>query len=167
MSETIRKVWNLVTTLILLAALVAAFLVVGVRFIGIQPYIVLSGSMEPAIHTGAMVYVKETDPAQLEVGDIITFRIAGDIPATHRIVEVTEEGFVTKGDANEHEDNGIVPHSSVIGSYLFSIPGLGYIVSFVQQPPGTYIGIGFAAALLLLMVLPEVIWSGEKKEDEN
>lgn len=163
----IRKIWNFATTLIVLVAVAAAFLVVGVRLFGIQPFIVLSGSMEPEIHTGAMVYVKETDPAALAEGDIITFRIAGDIPATHRIVEVTEEGFVTKGDANEHKDNGVVPHSSVIGKYLFSIPGMGYVVSFVQQPPGTYIGIGFAAALLLLMVLPEVIWGSEKKEDEN
>jgi len=43
-------------------------------FLGYKPFIVLSGSMEPSIMTGDMVFVKETDPDSLKVGDVIEVR---------------------------------------------------------------------------------------------
>ncbi len=164
MGEKIHKIWNLVTTLIVIIGVILAILVVGVRIIGIQPYIVLSGSMEPVIHTGSMVYVREADPAELAEGDIITFRMVGGVTATHRIIEVTEEGFVTKGDANDFADNNVVAPESVIGRYVFSVPYLGFGVSFVQQPPGTYVAIAVAATFALLLVIPDLLWDDKKKE---
>lgn len=69
-------------------------------------YVVLSGSMEPEIPTGSVVVVdgrkKEWNP-----GDVITYR-RGNMVVTHRIVEKSEEGYYTKGDANAEEDAGIV-----------------------------------------------------------
>ena len=69
-------------------------------------YVVLSGSMEPEIPTGSVVVVdgrkKEWNP-----GDVITYR-RGNMVVTHRIVEKSEEGYCTKGDANAEEDAGIV-----------------------------------------------------------
>lgn len=164
MGERIRKIWNLGTTLLVIVALILAILVVGVRLVGMQPFIVLSGSMEPVIHTGAMVYVRETDPAELTEGDIITFRLNGGVPATHRIVEVTAEGFITKGDANEYADNNPVQPENIVGKYIFDVPYLGFAVSFVQQPPGTFVAIAVASAFALLLVLPDMIWGDKKKE---
>ena len=164
MGERIHKIWNIATTLLVIVALILAVLVVGVRLVGIQPFIVLSGSMEPKIHTGAMVYVREADPAELAVGDIITFRLSGDVPATHRIIEVTDEGFITKGDANEYADNNVVQAENIVGKYIFNVPYLGFAVSFVQQPPGTYAAIAIASAFGLLLVLPDMIWGEKKKE---
>ena len=167
MSDTIRKLWNCMTTVIVLAALLLAFLVVGVRLFGIQPYLVLSGSMEPEIHTGAVVYVRAVDPANLQEGDIITFTLAGDVPVTHRIVAVTEENgqtlYQTKGDANEQADNTLVHPEQILGSPLFSIPYLGFALRYLQQPPGCYVGIALAAAALLLLVLPELLWDDKEK----
>ena len=53
-------------------------------FLGYKPFIVLSGSMEPSIMTGDMVFVKETDPDSLKVGDVIAYK-SGSAVVTHRI----------------------------------------------------------------------------------
>lgn len=57
---------------------------------GIQPYVVYSGSMEPEIPTGAVVFTKEGEFSPKK-GDIITFH-NGDTVVTHRVVK--KEKFV-------------------------------------------------------------------------
>ena len=80
-------------------------------FLGYKPFIVLSGSMEPSIMTGDMVFVKETDPDSLKVGDVIAYK-SGSAVVTHRIVEVKSENgetrYVTQGDANNAADQSLV-----------------------------------------------------------
>ena len=111
------------------------------------------------------------DPEKLKVGDVITFRINETTRATHRIIEVTEMdgevAFRTKGDANEHADNGLVPPSGIVGKVLFGIPGLGYLTVYIQNPPGIYIAISVAAFIMLLMVIPELIFNDRKSRENN
>ena len=57
----LKKAWNVLTTIVVIIVVCAAVLLVGVRLIGLQPYTVLSGSMEPVYHTGSLIYVKEAD----------------------------------------------------------------------------------------------------------
>lgn len=158
----IKKIWNGITSALLAAALVLAILIWGLRLLGMEAYIVQSGSMEPALKVGAMVYVGKADPAGLEPGDIITFSLAGDTLVTHRIESAFTENntrfFRTKGDANELSDSSPVPAENVVGKVRFSVPGLGYLVSYIQQPPGTYAAFAAVASLLLLTVLPEILF---------
>ena len=172
MNNKILKIWNMITTLLVAAAVILAILLVGVRFIGIQIYTVLSGSMEPAYPTGSLIYVREIDAAELKAGDVITFKLSGDTIATHRIVEfVTNEctagelQFRTKGDANEVVDSSLVHQDSLIGKPIFMIPYLGYIITYIQQPPGMYLTIAVGAGLLLFMILPDLLFGGKKKEE--
>lgn len=65
-----------------------AVALVGVRLVGLNTYVVLSGSMEPTYHTGSLLYVKSVDPQDLRVGDPITFMLNEDTVATHRIIEI-------------------------------------------------------------------------------
>ena len=94
------KIWNVITTLLVVTMVLLAVLLVGVRLGGVQPLYVMSGSMEPAFHVGSLIFVQQTDPADIEVGDPITYTIneAGDY-STHRVVaiEAYETGtrFVT------------------------------------------------------------------------
>ena len=78
------------------------------RLAGLQIFEVVSGSMEPAIPTGSIVYVEETEPSQAEEGDVIAFYSATGSGAviTHRVVQnrVVSGELITKGDANEKED---------------------------------------------------------------
>ncbi len=167
--KVVRKIWNLITSVLVLAIAALAIALVGVRLIGVELYIVLSGSMEPTYPTGSVLYVKEVRPPTLVAGDVITFRLAEDTIATHRIVEVTaDEGgalaFRTKGDANEVEDAALVPARNVIGTPVFHIPELGYLVAFIQEPPGTYLAIVAAAVVLLLLFVPDLLFEDPEEE---
>ena len=165
---TLKKIWNIVsTTLVVLMVLCAVFLM-GSRLLGFQCYTVISGSMEPEYSVGDLLYVKEVNPNNIKVGDPVTFILNEDlVVATHRVVEIDAKNqrFYTKGDANEIADSEPVHFNNVIGVPEFSIPKLGYVSNFVQNPPGMYITIGVGIVLILLVFLPDMF--GKKKEDEE
>ena len=99
---------------------------------------------------------------------MITFIVNEDlVVGTHRVVRVDAENqrFYTKGDANDIEDQNPVHFNNVIGVPQFSIPKLGYVSDFVQNPPGMYITIGIGVILILAVFLPDMI--GKKKEEDD
>lgn len=146
-----KKAWNAVTTVIVALVVAIAVLPVGLRVFGLQTYTVLSGSMEPAYPTGSLLYVKKTAPEEVEVGQPITFVMNEDLlVATHRVVEIDTENqrFYTKGDANDAVDGSPVHFSNLVGVPVFSIPYLGYVVNYIQKPPGLYAALAAGALLL-------------------
>lgn len=164
-----KKILNAIGTVGVIIVLILTILLVGVRLIGLHSYTVLSGSMEPTYHTGSLIYVKSVDPFELKSGDVITFMLDEETLATHRIVEVVPDAedpstvrFVTKGDANDFEDGSMVHYKNVVGTPIFTIPYLGYLATFVQNPPGLYVAIAFCAFLVLLAFLPDLF-----EEDKN
>lgn len=168
-----KKAWNAFTTLLVVIVVILAILLVGVRLMGLQVFTVLSGSMEPNYHTGSLIYVREADPFELEEGDVITFLIDEDTVATHRIVEVVPDEndasvvrFRTKGDANDAEDGSLVHCRNVIGTPVFTIPYLGYVANYIQNPPGTYVAICAGAVLLILVFLPDLFSSDKEEQDK-
>lgn len=87
--KVLRKLWSVITTLLVAVMVILAVLLVGVRVVGLTPYAVLSGSMEPTYHVGALIYVKDVDPADITVGMPITFVVNEDLLlATHRVVDI-------------------------------------------------------------------------------
>lgn len=109
---------------------------------GVSMLTVLTGSMAPALPESSLILVRETAPAQIRAGDMITFytSIAGysGVVNTHRVTEVVElEGgpaFRTQGDANAVEDSETVSGSQVVGRVFFSSLALGMVVSFLRRP---------------------------------
>ena len=105
---SLKKIWNIVsTTLVVLMVLCAVFLM-GSRLLGYQCYTVISGSMEPKYMVGDLLYVKGVDVNTIGVGDDITFVLNEDlVVATHQVVRVDAENqrFYTKGLANEIGSN--------------------------------------------------------------
>ena len=173
MTRTFKKIWKCITSVLVALVVIVALLLVGARLIGLQVFTVLSGSMEPAYHVGSLIYVKDVDPFELESGDVITFMLDENTVATHRIVEVVPDEeddsvvrFRTKGDANENVDGSLVHYKNVIGSPVFTVPQLGYVVSYIQNPPGTYVAISAGAILLLLVFLPD-LFDGDKKKKKD
>ena len=173
MIKTVKKIWNWFTTVLVAVVVLLALLLVGARLIGLQVFSVLSGSMEPTYHVGSLIYVKDVDPFELESGDVITFMLNEDTVATHRIVEVvpdendsTVARFKTKGDANAAEDGSLLHYKNVIGSPVFTIPKLGYVANYIQNPPGIYIAISAGAILLLLVFLPD-LFGGEDEPKQK
>ena len=132
-----KKFLNIFTTVLVVMAVLLAVLLAGVRLVGLQPYTVLSGSMEPTYHTGSLIYVKDVKPEEIEVGQAITFVLNKDlVVATHRVIEIDEENqrFYTKGDSNESADGAPVHFSNLIGAPVFSIPYLGYVSNYIKNP---------------------------------
>lgn len=174
LSATAKKVWNITTSILVGLVVLVAIALVGVRLVGITPYTILSGSMEPNYPTGSLIYVKEANTSELEAGEVITFMMDEDTIATHRIVNVVPDEedpstlrFETQGDANEHPDSTLVHWKNVIGTPVFCIPYLGYFVSYIQSPPGLYIGICAGAFILLLFFLPDLFGSDDEEKAEK
>ncbi len=180
----LRKLWNAVTSLLVALVVVIAFLLVGVRLIGLTPYAVLSGSMEPTYHVGSLIYVRPVEPHQVQVGDPITFVVNEDLlVATHRVVNIdirttkqevvtNEDGqstevtvplddfayyFYTKGDANDVADGAPVYYKNLIGKPVFTIPYLGYLSSMLQTRKGAILGVTFGIVLIMLIFMPDVL----------
>ena len=98
------KIWNVFTTLLVVFMMLMAVLLVGVRLIGLTPFTVLSCSMEPAYHVGSLIYVKETKPEKIEVGDAITYVVNEDLlVSTHRVVDIDVFYTTTKAVLDENE----------------------------------------------------------------
>jgi len=169
MNNTLKKIWNIVSTALVVIMVLCAVFLMGSRVMGYQCFTVISGSMEPKYSVGDLIYVKKVDANTIKVGDDITFILNEDlVVATHRVVRIDAENqrLYTKGLANEIEDSDPVHFNNVIGVPQFSIPKLGYVSDFVQNPPGMYITIGVGIILILAVFLPDMI--GKKKnEDED
>ena len=173
---TFRKIWNIFTTVIVIIVVLFALLLVGARLVGLQVFTVLSGSMEPEYPTGSLIYVKSVDPHDIEVRDVITFMLDKNTVATHRVIEIipdetypTVVRFRTMGDANDVEDGSLVHMNNVLGTPILTIPKLGYVANYIQNPPGMYIAISVGAILILLVFLPDIFFDdkGKDKDSEN
>ena len=173
MNRTVRKILNTFSTVCVALAVMLAVLLVGARIVGLRVFTVLSGSMEPTYHTGALIYVKKVDPVEIKAGQVITFMLDENTVATHRVVGVVPDEddpaalrFRTKGDANDAEDGSLVHCKNVIGTPVFTIPYLGYVADYIQHPPGMYVAISAGAILLLLVFLPDLFADDGKAKGE-
>lgn len=154
----LRVLGNVVFYLLLLAMAVLLFFLFQSRLAGGAPqifghqvYIVYGGSMSPTFEAGSVVIVQPVDPADIKVGDIITFGEEGSVYTTHRVTQVHDSGsnlsFTTRGDANEVEDPGVVAADEVRGRVVAAVPYLGYMLDFVRSKNG----------LLFLIIIPGLV----------
>ncbi|WP_280536032.1 signal peptidase I [Halopenitus sp. POP-27] len=151
-----RRTVSRVLGVLVLLALVAPFLIYAVPgVVGAEyGFVVLTGSMSPAIEPGDVVIVDETDPDAIETGDVITFvRGNTETPVTHRVVDVRGSGaerqFETKGDANEDADIRAVPAENVLGEVRFTIPYIGYVIQAVNSRVGFLLLVAVPLGLLI------------------
>jgi signal peptidase len=118
----------------------------------IQLFTVRSGSMEPTIPTGGLIFVRPSS-AYAE-GDIITVRTGDEKTVTHRVVEIisTDVGpaYRTKGDNNEEADPVEIKSADVIGKTILTLPYLGYPVTYAQTRTG-FLTLIFIPALLIIL----------------
>lgn len=118
----------------------------------IKPVIFRSGSMSPAIDTGALAISHTVKAKDLAIGDIVTVKTSTGVRVTHRIKDLTlidgKASMVLKGDANKLPDDKVyvVPSADRV---LFDIPKAGYVVSWLSGSIGIFAG-GLLAGLLVL-----------------
>lgn len=174
MSQGVKATLRSISTVIVILVALVAFFISGIRLFGFQVYGVLSGSMEPSYPVGSLVYVKQVDPAELKIRDVITYSINRNTIVTHRIVEIVPDEnnptmmrYRTKGDANENADTGLVSAGSIIGKVAFCIPHLGNVASYIQNPPGLYVAIGFGILLIVVVIMTDSATSTGKEEQKS
>lgn len=175
-SPKVKKAFNIATTvLVVIIVFIAAALFLPNVF-GIKSYYVISGSMEPTIPTGSLIYVVDKDFQSVKVGDILTYK-SGSAVVTHRAYEIFTDAdgkitsIRTKGDANSSPDGseteGNVKQGNLIGQTVFWIPLLGYIAYFVQTGAGIYFVIGLAALVILMIIVPDLLDDKDDKDDKG
>lgn len=125
--------------------------------LGYSQYIVTSGSMEPNISVGDLILVKAQE--EYGLGDVVTFRDAAGSTVTHRIMGTVSGQFITQGDANNTEDNDLLPPERIIGKLQLVVPGMGYVIEFLRSPLGIVLLVVIG---VLLIKLPD--WIGSVKE---
>lgn len=123
----------------------------------VKPVVFESGSMAPAIDTGALAISRTVPASELAVGDVVTVRTGTGVRVTHRIQDISLAGgkatLVLKGDANGAvDDNAYVVSSAP--RVLFDVPKAGYVVSFVSGPIGIFAGGLLVGVVLLSIVRP-------------
>lgn len=143
---------------------------------GIFPMIILTDSMYPEFESGDLIVCHNADAENIQVGDIICFTDPagnGTTTVTHRVTEITTDengnlAWKTKGDANNAEDNALVPAENLIGIYQKSFSGLGNVAMFMQTTQGLIICVICPIILLVLYdVIRRRIYEKTKKKDTD
>lgn len=143
---------------------------------GSRVFVVQSGSMEPAIKTGSVVFV--VPAKEYKEKDVITYLSnpqanIKDVKATvtHRVVSISNaEGrktFKTKGDANQTPDSENVTESQVLGKVFFSVPFLGYPVAFAKTQMGFVFLIVIPATVIVYSELVSIKNEAKKLIEER
>lgn len=149
----LKKIFNFIVGTILVIIFSFGVLVVFSMFPiagNMKLLTVLSGSMEPQIHTGSMIFIKPA--GEYNIGDVVTKTTEDkDTTITHRIIEKelidSKAVFVTKGDANNVADNEKVAQERIVGKVFLNIPYLGYAVNFAKTKQG----------MILIVIIPAVV----------
>jgi signal peptidase len=172
----LRKLLTRAVTLTLV--IVALTMVVG-QTLG-QPLLfgfVTTGSMEPTLSPGdGFVAVPPPLADDPEPGDVVVFEaetIQGGGLTTHRVVEETERGYVTHGDANPFTDQDggepyvaegeILAYALQVNGEVVVIPNLGTFVTGVRNvvgAPFALLGSDNAATVLVFVGIVLFLFAG-------
>ncbi len=136
--KIIGKIVNILIVLVIIAIIICAYSVFSIKvlhkgyvnFFGYSVFEVATGSMKDEINIGDAVLVKIND--DYEVGDIITYQ-SGEEFITHRVVSKTDTYIITKGDANNVNDNPI-DKGLVLGRVVKIMPQVGIWKKVILTP---------------------------------
>ncbi|GJN34178.1 hypothetical protein PR202_gb22822 [Eleusine coracana subsp. coracana] len=142
LSEPVTLLVLLSTVLMALTAVEAA---TGARF---AMRVIVSGSMEPALKRGDLVFFVKSDAGQtVREGDVILFKSEGfHIPIVHRVIKIHERrdggdvNILTKGDNNDLDDAAFLygrrpwlRRDEVLGKAVGYVPGAGWLSIGAQE----------------------------------
>lgn len=120
---------------------------------GYSIFRVATGSMVPTLNIGDYILIKKN--SEYEIGDIITYQLEENY-ITHRVIKKNNNTIITKGDANNIEDNPIST-SDIKGKFIMKLTLFDIIYN-------KYVIGGFIIIILLINLLN---WCLKKKEDKG
>ena len=162
------RVLHAIGVILLVIVLAACLSLVIPKIAGYDGYVVVSGSMEPNIPVGSIVYSEKTDPA---TGDVIVFvdPSRGTTPITHRVVTNNPftQNIITKGDANENQDVNPVTYENVIGKVAVHVPRVGFTAAMFTTTVGKLVVALILLEGWLLMEVGRRLKGSNKKKKQN
>lgn len=164
---SVRKTAKRLTDAVLVIGMLILFFLSFPQVIGLDCYAVVSGSMEPELPVGSLIYVKEKAPASIEIGEIITFRLEyAQEYVTHRVAKKNSSAqyFFTKGDRNQEVDPVPVKWDAVCGVKVCCIPYGGYVLQFLNNWKGKC---AVLSSFLALHFIKEVLENEPKEKKEG
>jgi signal peptidase len=163
---SLTVLWALIGAAVALAASVtvpAAF--------GLKPLTILSGSMEPTLHTGGVAVDETISPREARIGDIVTFTDPEDRSRllTHRLTSIRLEGakayMVTLGDANDAPERWNIAADAEIGRVVYELPLLGYVRAWISGRNARLAMLGLIVLLALWMLVD--IWRPARSREAH
>lgn len=142
------KIKNIIISFVYVLVLIYLLIFIP-SFLGHKPLVVISGSMEPTLKVGSLLYYHEQDLDKFNKDDILVYYTKYHT-ISHRLVERVDGGFITKGDANKSNDSIIVNDNQVLGKGTnWCIPFLGLYADFIY----THKYILFITVIILIIDL--------------
>ena len=122
-----NKILKIASNIIFTIGIALLLIYFALRLLGIaEIYKVETGSMENGIHAGdyILIYTKK----DYKIGEIVTYKKEG-YHVTHRIIKKNGKKFITKGDANNIEDEAI-ELKSIVGKVIYSGGVLNILIDY-------------------------------------
>lgn len=124
------KIKNYIFSILYVLVIIYLFTFVPLLW-GYKPLVVISGSMEPSLKVGSILYYHEENISNFETKDILVYKNRNHI-ISHRISKKVDKGFITKGDANKNNDFNVITEKDILGKGTnWCIPFLGIYTDFV------------------------------------
>jgi signal peptidase len=150
---------------VLLALAILLALVAGMgAILGYRGEVILTGSMQPALHPGDMVIAQRVTADRLAVGDIVSFRSPSGFTITHRVRSIVRgrDGRLrieTRGDANNASEHWVVDRAAQVGRVALTLPHVGSVTHWTASPTGRFVVLGLIGGLGAALALRR-IWVG-------
>lgn len=132
---------------------------------GFKSFSVLTGSMEPTIPTGSIVYTQQS--SDYKIGDVITYKNSSGQTITHRVADIKNNSYITKGDANNSADETPIIEKEIVGKVVYSIPHVGKIINYLQTPKGFILAIIFPTIFFVFLELWNIKKEIERMTEER
>jgi signal peptidase I len=160
--------------LLIAVVVLALVLIVVPKVAGATPLTVLTASMEPLYPPGTLIYVLPVKPAEIRLGDVITYQIESGNPAviSHRVIAINspadgKRSFILKGDNNSDPDQAAVLPVQIRGRLWYSVPLLGWVNSALNGSNRSWI-VDIAAAALFAyaayMIVSGIVSAARKRK---
>ena len=145
----------------LLYILISIYLIIFIPSIwGEKPLVVLSGSMEPTLKVGGILYYKEENINDFKEGDVLVYQLNDHI-ISHRIVKVLDDSFITKGDNNKSIDTYEVLGYQILGKGTnWSIPYIGYYADFIYNHK-------YLLVIATGLIFMDILYDNKKEKMKN
>lgn len=159
--KKIAHICSVIGTVLLIILIIGCLPLTLPKAFGYQMYTVISGSMEPALPVGSLVYVKYQEPESIEKKDIIAFYGSNESSSiiTHRVVynKKLSGEFVTKGDANKEKDINPISYNQYMGKVVLMIPVIGGVAQTLTTGSGKIVLFSFIGLILLLEIFGNIL----------